>query len=286
MRRLGRATAEFLLVAGVVCLSIPEAMAKDARGITVEGQPAANFVQERMGKAWAVVGIDEYEAAPHLKYAVAHAKALSTSASNESSATKQEKDKTKAKGQKAEIFSKAKDETGDSNGQMERDHVFINGVKVPQETLGALERAYGVPIQPGRYWYDKQSGLWGVEGLPLGGQIAQNLDLGGPLKADASKGDTGVFINGRELPIEEVAVLQQLGPVIPGRYWMNAQGVGGVEGGPAIFNIGAAIAAQNKKSGGMDGGWNRTTPGGHLGGDDNCSYFFDPASGASVMNCK
>ena len=165
--------------------------------------------------------------------------------------------------------------------------IMVNGTALTQATLASLERTYNTPIQPGRYWYDKLSGLCGLEGGPIGGQIHPNLDLGGPLKADASHGDTGVFINGRELPVVEVQYLQQLGPVLPGRYWMNAQGIGGMEGGPAIFNLGAAIAAQQRKGGGM-GGYNRTTPGGHLGSDGKCSYYFDPASGSSVMtgNCE
>jgi hypothetical protein len=165
--------------------------------------------------------------------------------------------------------------------------VIINGITIPKDKITSLEHTYGVPIQPGRYWYDKISGLWGVEGGPLMGQILPDLDLGGPLKVKASNGNTGVFINGRELPMQEVMFLQQLGPVLPGRYWLNARGIGGFEGGPPQFDLGAAIAAQNKKKGGgMYDGWNRTTPGGHLGGDDNCSYFFDPNSGSSVMNCK
>ena len=165
--------------------------------------------------------------------------------------------------------------------------VIINGITVPKDKITSLEHTYGVPIQPGRYWYDKISGLWGVEGSPLMGQIVPDLDLGGPLKVKASNGTTGVFINGRELPMQEVIFLQQLGPVSPGRYWLDARGIGGFEGGPPQFDLGAAIAAQDKKKGGgMYGGWNRTTPGGHLGGDDNCSYFFDPNSGSSVMNCK
>ena len=165
--------------------------------------------------------------------------------------------------------------------------VIVNGITVPKDKITSLEQAYGVPIQPGRYWYDKISGLWGSEGGPLKGQIVPGLDLGGPLKGKASNGDTGVFINGRELPTQEVIFLQQLGPVLPGRYWLNARGIAGFEGGPPQFDLGAAIAAQNKKKeGGMYGGWNRSTPGGNLGGDDNCSYFLDPQSGSSVMTCK
>jgi hypothetical protein len=125
--------------------------------------------------------------------------------------------------------------------------VIINGITVPKDKITSLEHTYGVPIQPGRYWYDKISGLWGSEGSPIMGQIVSDLDVGGPLKAKASNGDTGVFINGRELPMQEVMFLEQLGPVSPGRYWLNARGIAGFEGGPPQFDLGAAIAAQNKK---------------------------------------
>ncbi|HMK14919.1 MAG TPA: hypothetical protein VK460_07910, partial [Burkholderiales bacterium] len=89
--------------------------------------------------------------------------------------------------------------------------VIINGTQLPAKDIQSLERSYGVPLQPGRYWYDKMSGLWGYAGQPTAGQIYPGLQLGGPLKANASNGNTGVFINGRELPMIEVQYLQQLG---------------------------------------------------------------------------
>jgi hypothetical protein len=164
--------------------------------------------------------------------------------------------------------------------------VVINGTQLTAKDIQTLERNYGVPMQTGRYWYDKMSGLWGYADQPTAGQILAGLQLGGPLKADASNGNTGVFINGRQLPMVEVQYLQQLGTVYKGRYWMNAQGVGGIEGGPAIFDLGAA--ARQRSGGGLYGGNSRTTPFGHLGSDGKCSYFFDPKSGSSVMsgNCN
>lgn len=163
--------------------------------------------------------------------------------------------------------------------------VVINGTQLSHQDIQAFERTLGATLQPGRYWYDKVSGLWGWEGQSTAGQILPGLPFGGPLKAKASDYNTGVFINGRELPIIEVAYLQQLGPVLQGRYWMNAQGVGGFEGGPPIFDLNAA--ARQRSGGALYGGYSRTTPGGHLGSDGNCSYFFDPSSGSSVMsgNC-
>jgi len=73
----------------------------------------------------------------------------------------------------------------DPNDRAREAKVVVNGVTVPKDKIASLERAYRVPIRPGAYWYDKISGLWGVEGGPLMGQIAPNLDLGGPLKAKA-----------------------------------------------------------------------------------------------------
>ena len=164
--------------------------------------------------------------------------------------------------------------------------IIINGTQLSAKDIQALERSYGVPLQPGRYWYDKMSGLWGWEGQPTAGQIYPGLPLGGPLKSNASNGSTGVFINGRQLPVVEVQYLQQLGTVYKGRYWMNAQGVGGFEGGPPVFDL--AAAARQRSGGGLYGGNSRTTPFGHLGSDGKCSYYFDPKSGSSVMsgNCN
>ena len=77
------------------------------------------------------------------------------------------------------------------------------------------------------------------------------LRLGGPLAADASGGNSQVFINGRELMGGEVWALQQASrtAAVPGRYWVNAQGIGGVAGGPPIINL-AACGQSSGKSGG------------------------------------
>ena len=40
--------------------------------------------------------------------------------------------------------------------------VVVNGVPLEDSTRQALESGYGVPIQPGRYWYDPVSGVWGL----------------------------------------------------------------------------------------------------------------------------
>lgn len=127
------------------------------------------------------------------------------------------------------------------------------GILVNGQPLTAQEVvSYGVDLPPGRYWYDGTSGLWGVEGGPSVGQIMAGLPLGGPLQADASGGGTGVFINSREIHSSELLELMQMfGEVPPGRYWLDANLVGGLEGQPAAFDLKAAGAAG---SGGAGGG--------------------------------
>lgn len=164
---------------------------------------------------------------------------------------------------------------------MAQQAVVVNAVALDARTLDALQARYG-PIAPGRYWYDPVSGLWGLEGGPHAGQIMPGLRLGGPLRANASGGGTGVVINGRAIHPAELAQLERLfGQVNPGRYWLNAQGIGGYEGGPALFNLPAAAA---QRGGGR--GYNRSGPGGHLMSDGNCFGYMAPG-GATVMsgNC-
>ncbi len=176
-----------------------------------------------------------------------------------------------------------------STATAQDDGVYVNGQLVGAEQIQAVMQTMGIPpqaatIPPGRYWYDDVSGLWGMEGGPTVGQIFPGLELGGPLQPDASGSGTGVFINGRELHPEEVAFLQRIfGAVIPGRYWMDWQGIGGYEGGPALFNVAAAAAAGAQ--GGMYGGQTRRTLFGGTGSDGNCSYYMHPG-GSSVMTCR
>jgi hypothetical protein len=126
-----------------------------------------------------------------------------------------------------------------SHAQSASGAIIVNGIALTAETVNALQRLYPVAIAPGRYWYDGFSGAYGVEGGPVAGQMLPGLGLGGPLRADASRGTSGVFINGRQLTFGETAHIAQAcsTPVVPGRYWVNAQGLGGYEGGPAAFNL-------------------------------------------------
>jgi hypothetical protein len=165
--------------------------------------------------------------------------------------------------------------------------IAVNGVPLDDGTVATLERAYRTRLAPGRYWYDPRSGLWGYELGPSQGQIAPGLRLGGPLNPRASvgyrAGVTRVYINGREIHPQELGYLQRLyGHVQPARYWLDARGIGGYEGGPAQFDLRAQAMSQQRSA-----GYTRRGPGGNTGSDGQCSYYNDPSSGASVMtgNC-
>lgn len=118
--------------------------------------------------------------------------------------------------------------------------IVVNGIALNERTVQALQSVYPVRIAPAKYWYDAVSGAWGPEGGPIAGQMVAGLALGGPLRADASRGTSGVFINGRQITAGEKAYLEQLcrTPVLPARYWVLSNGVGGFEGGPANFDLG------------------------------------------------
>lgn len=128
--------------------------------------------------------------------------------------------------------------------------VVVNGVTLDEPTRRALERLQGIAVQPGRYWYDRVSGAWGAEGGPAAGQVAAGMPLGGPLRADASRGTTGVFVNGRELHALDLAALRRCTPVPAGRYWMQGDGIGGREGGPAQFDLAALCRAARRQAAG------------------------------------
>jgi hypothetical protein len=147
--------------------------------------------------------------------------------------------------------------------------VVINAERVSDEALAALEPS-GVRVNDGQYWYDRTSGAWGFEGGPTVGFVLPGLALGGALRADASHGNTGVFINGRQLHGEDVTALQQLvGLVMPGRWWVDAQGNFGAEGLGLMGNL--WLLAQQRAA--PVGGSSHTSSGGvTVGGEGGFVY--------------
>jgi hypothetical protein len=156
--------------------------------------------------------------------------------------------------------------------------VYVNGARLSPATLDELSRRLGIRAVPGRYWYDSLSGLVGAEGQGTTGAIPAGLNLGGPLRADASAGTSGVYLNGRQLTGGEVAFLRALlqQPIRPGRYWLDAAGNAGPEGRPAVVNLAQRIrqmqptAAAPRRRSSVLGTYDRT--GIHVLGDGSAIF--------------
>jgi hypothetical protein len=143
-----------------------------------------------------------------------------------------------------------------------RRDVRVNGARITDAQLATLERDHGIEIVDGAYWYDAKSGAAGLIGGPTATFVRSGLALGGPLAVDASGGRTGVLVNGRELPEAELAALVPLvGPLEPGRYFVDAAGNAGREGEPPTVNL-LVLASQAMASGGGDGWYAQSTDAG------------------------
>lgn len=166
---------------------------------------------------------------------------------------------------------------------VEKETVIINEIKLSSEKLDELENTYGVKPRPGNYWYDKKSGLYGVVGYPAYGFMFPNHDFG-QIKQNASNGNSGIIVNGRELPQTEWAIWSyMLGYWIQvGSYWLDHNGNAGYEGSPvALVNLFVAAQqnAYNGKGGSGDNFWSSRFSAGNYDAGNQRGYVSVPGYG-------
>ncbi len=160
--------------------------------------------------------------------------------------------------------------------------VHINGRLLDAAQIAQFQEQYGMPPAEGRLWYDSKSGMFGAEGQPAAGFMFAGHDLG-PLAADASRGATQVFVNGRHLPATEVQALAALagGAIAPGRYWLDAQLSWGYEGSPMAAGnlLLLAMAQRQAGGGGGDNNWSSLLGSGNWDSGGSRGYVSIPGVG-------
>ncbi|ONK81202.1 uncharacterized protein A4U43_C01F26410 [Asparagus officinalis] len=88
-----------------------------------------------------------------------------------------------------------------------RSKVSINGHPISDRLVKKAEKLAG-PIHPGNYWYDYHAGFWGVMGHSCLGIIPPFIEeFNYPMPKSCAGGNTGVFVNGRELHQNDLALL-------------------------------------------------------------------------------
>ena len=161
--------------------------------------------------------------------------------------------------------------------------VVINGRGLDAQQIREIRTMYGVEPVPGRYWYDPMSGLFGLRGQPSAGFMFPGHDYG-PLSPDASGGRSGVFVNGRRLPAQEVMVFAAIWGthIQPARYWLDGMGNVGYQGVPMPIGNLYSQAARTGGAGGGGGGdnfWNTRFSAGNYNADNTSGYVSVPGHG-------
>lgn len=120
-----------------------------------------------------------------------------------------------------------------ARGQQQK--IVVNGIEMNEVQIREFIRIYKQPPKPGNYWYDSVSGLYGVVNYPAYGFLYAGYSIG-KLDPHCSRGNTGLFINGREIPQQEKRVWTDLlgYEILPGRYWLDGRGNAGYEGSPVV----------------------------------------------------
>ncbi|XP_074263384.1 uncharacterized protein LOC141586152 [Silene latifolia] len=90
-------------------------------------------------------------------------------------------------------------------------NVVVNGHLIPDRLIKKAEKLAG-PVYSGQYWYDYRAGFWGAIGGPCLGIIPPLIEeFNYPMPDKCGAGNTGVFINGRELHQKDLELLSTRG---------------------------------------------------------------------------
>jgi hypothetical protein len=90
-------------------------------------------------------------------------------------------------------------------------NVWVNGHPISDRVLKKAEKQAG-HVHPGQYWYDYRAGFWGIMGGPCLGIVPPYIEeFNYPLPENCAAGNTGVFVNGRELHQKDLDLLASRG---------------------------------------------------------------------------
>ncbi|KAJ0049382.1 hypothetical protein Pint_15022 [Pistacia integerrima] len=136
--------------------------------------------------------------------------------SHDSDVSREEDQPRNKKGQKTFLIGLIKKSFRDfsrsnQNRGNERPNVSVNGQLIPNRLVKKAEKLAG-PIEPGDYWYDFRAGFWGVVGQPCSGILIPFIEeFDYPMPENCAAGNTGVFVNGRELHQTDLDLLASRG---------------------------------------------------------------------------
>uniref|UniRef100_A0A0A9F360 Probable zinc-ribbon domain-containing protein n=1 Tax=Arundo donax TaxID=35708 RepID=A0A0A9F360_ARUDO len=122
-----------------------------------------------------------------------------------------------------------------------RTRVYVNGFPISDRAVRKAEKLAGA-ICPGDYWYDYCAGFWGVMRHPCFGMIPPYIpEFNYPMPKNCAGGNTGVFVNGRELHQKDLDLLVARGlSDSPGRSYIveNSGKVSDEATGEELYGLG------------------------------------------------
>lgn len=170
-------------------------------------------------------------------------------------------------------------DSANSSAPAQTSGVIINDKELSPEQIQDLVKTYGAAPPKGRYWYDPRSGLYGYWGREAAGFIRPNHNFG-PVSERASNGDTGIFLNGRQINMTEALFFKQLfGVVYLGHFWLDGtNGNMGIDGNPMpLGNLVLAIKQAQQSGQNSEYHW-RDGSGGVVSSEGNCTFAAIPGA--------